>query len=240
VISEAGIEGGAVDMEIAIGDLERLLYSPVPEKYVSYVKQTNAAALRERGFDPKTLCVVNLELKEADKEGWTKGRFFLSGDGCGNYYFVSNTSKISRAKVLLWSHDPPGIEDPQVDLFAFLESAVQENPIIRSIEPKRFCIARTDPIGESILDPILLEEWKQAITQCDAVRYQGYRVGQNPFTGEYVRFELPGLAVAECDGDEFLLQLRYGRVEGDYAKKVRPIAKAVANALEGKLTTRAR
>src|SRR5262245_39133573 len=126
-------------MEIALGDLERLLQSPIPEKYAGYIKKTNAAALRERGFDPKTLCILNLELKEADKGGWTEGKFFLSGDGCGNYYFVSNANKSSRDKVLLWAHDPPGIEDPRKDLLAFLKSAVQENQIVHSVGPKRLC-----------------------------------------------------------------------------------------------------
>lgn len=226
-------------MKFHLDDLERLLPFPIPDNYVEYVEASKPTDLKKRGFDPKTLCVLNLELRERDREGWTKDRFFLSGDGVGNYYFVSAKSKGSDS-VKLWSHDPPGIEDQGEDLESFLASATQENPIIKSNRPKTFCIARTEIVGESILNPISLAEWKKAISACDDVRYRGYRSGKNPFTGEKLRFDAPGLAVATVDGAAVDLRLHSGRVEGPYSPKILPIAKELARALKANLTAKAR
>lgn len=226
-------------MKFGLDDLERLLPCPVPEDYVEYVEGSKASDLRKRGFDPKTLCVLNLELRAHDRDGWTKDRFFLSGDGLGNYYFVSARAK-AAGRVKLWAHDPPGIEDQREDLASFLASATQENPILRSIRPRTFCIARTEIVGESILDPISLPEWKKAIAACEGVRYRGYRSGKNPFTGEKLRFDAPGLAVAQIDGDAVNLQLYSGRVEGPYSPAIRAMANKLARALKANLTIKAR
>ena len=226
-------------MKFGLDDLERLLPCPVPDDYVEYVEGSKASALKKRGFDPKTLCVLNLELREHDRDGWTKDRFFLSGDGFGNYFFVSVRGK-GAGRVKLWAHDPPGIEDQGEDLESFLASATQENPILDSIPPKTFCISRTEIIGESILDPISPPEWKKAIAACDGVRYRGYRSGKNPFTGEKLRFDSPGLAVAQVDGQPLNLRLYSGRIEGPYSPAIRATAKELTRALKANLTIKAR
>ncbi len=225
-------------MKFDLDDLERLLPCSIPEEYIEYVEASKPSDLRKRGFDPKTLCVLNLELREWDREGWTNDRFFLCGDGLGNYYFVS-TQENGSDSVKLWSHDPPGIEDQREDMESFLSSATQENPILKSIEPKTFCIARTPTIGESVLDPISLKEWKKAIASCDGVRYRGYRTGKDPFTEKKLRFDAPGLAVAYVGGQAVDLRLSCGRVEGDHSTGIQPIAQKLARALKARLTVKA-
>lgn len=226
-------------MKIDLDDLEQLLPEFIPDEYVEYVEASDRSTLRKRGFDPKTLCILNLELREGDKDGWTRNRFFLTGDGCGNYYFVS--TKPGRSdRVLLWSHDPPGIEDQHEDLESFLASATQEDRAVGALPPRSFCIARTSAWGESILQPISLKEWKKAISSCDGVKYRGFRTGQDPFTGKNLRFDMPGLAIAEIDGTTIELRLGCGRVEGNYVAKARPLLMSLARFLRAKLTVRAR
>jgi hypothetical protein len=226
-------------MNLDLDDMKRLLPCPIPSAYVEYVEASQPADLKKRGFDPKTLCVLNLELRDMDREGWTKDRFFLSGDGSGNYYFVtSKGTKTSQVK--LWAHDPSGIEDQGDDLKTFLSSATQENPLITSARPKTFCIARTEVVGESILQPITLAEWKTAIAACEGVEYRGYRTGKNPFTGEALRKDLPGLAVATIDGKEVHLRRYCGRVEGDDSPPVRAVAEKLARALQANLMVKAK
>lgn len=213
---------------------------PIPDEYVEYVERSKRVDLKKRGFDPKTLCVLNLMLRELLENGCTKDRFFLSGDGCGNYYFVStNADRAGGVKLL--SHDPPGIEDPEVDLASFLTWATQEDPIIKFLGQKSFCIARTEVVGESILNPISLAEWKKVVAACDGVCYRGYRSKKNPDTGkEMFRVDAPGLAVTEVDGETMTFRLYFGRVEGAYCPEIRSIVKALARALNANLTINAR
>lgn len=226
-------------MKVEVTDLKRLLQSPVPKGYIEYVERVGPA-IKKRGFDPKTLCVLNLELRDVDRTGWTKNRFFLSGDGCGNYYFVSTEKTEDPNRVLLWSHDPPGIEDAAKGLAVFLDTAIQENPVVDSLQPGSLCIARTAVVGESILSPISLNDWQQAVASCDGVRYQAYCSVTNPFTGKSMRVEQRGVAIAECGGKNVILRLHNGRIEGDYTSDVRPIAEALASALKAQLRVRAR
>lgn len=226
-------------MDIDLHRLSELLSCSIPDAYADYVEASKPSALKRRGFDPKTLCVLNLELRGADRDGWTKNRLFLTGDGCGNYYFVW-TKKNKPTGVMLWSHDPPGIEDQRESLASFLEAATQIDPILRSPPPRSFCIARSDIVGESILNPIGLEEWKRAIASCDGMRYAGCRVGRNPFTGEEMHFDAPGLAALDLGGDEMELDLQWGRVEGKYVAKARSKLEALARELKANLTVRIR
>ncbi|MFC4308637.1 SMI1/KNR4 family protein [Steroidobacter flavus] len=225
-------------MKIDLDELEALLPELVPEEYIEYVEASDRSVLRKRGFDPKTLCILNLELRENDETGWTRNRFFLSGDGFGNYYFVSTEPERSD-RVRLWSHDPPGIEDAQEDLESFLDSAQQENPARGPLPPKSFCIARSAAWAESILRPISLDEWKVAVSACKGVQYRGYRSGQDPFTGKELRFDMPGFATAEVGGGTLNLRLWCGRVIGDYVAEARPLLTSLAHALGAKLTVRA-
>ena len=81
-------------------------------------------------------------------------------------------------------------------------------------------------------------EWKKAIVSCDGVCYRGYRTGKNPFMGEKLRFDAPGLAVADVEGQAVNLRLRCGRVEGDHSTVIQPIAQKLARALKAKLTVK--
>lgn len=225
-------------MKIDLDELEQLLPELIPEEYIEYVEASDRSLLRKRGFDPKTLCILNLELREADETGWTRNRFFLTGDGFGNYFFVSTDPERSD-RVRLLSHDPPGIEDAQDDLESFLDAAQQEDPARGELSPKSFCIAHTAVWAESILQPISLQAWKKAISSCKGVRYRGYRAGRDPFTGKKLRFDMPGLATAEIDGTTIELRLWCGRVQGDYIAKAHPLLTSLTQALGAKLTVRA-
>ena len=222
-----------------LDDMQRLLPCPLPSAYAEYVEASQPADLKKRGIKPKTHCILNIELRDMDRDGWTKDRLFLTGHGSGNYYFV--TSKGAKtSKVKLWAHDPSDIEDQGDDLKTFLNSATQENPLITSVRPKTFCIARTEVVGESILQPITLAEWKTAIAACEGVEYRGYRIGKNHVAGKELRMYLPGLAVAAIDGKEVNLRLYCGRVEGDDSPAVRAVAEKLARALRAHLIVKAK
>ncbi|MCX4029139.1 hypothetical protein H0A36_17230 [Endozoicomonas sp. SM1973] len=173
-----------------ITNLEKRLSLSVPPEYSEILYSGKMPT----GFDVKTLCVLNLELWSNLNESEIKNRFFLSGDGCGNYYFVETNRD---AEVFLLSHDPVGIEKTGMVLDQFLKNAVQECPIMQDLEQGELAICRTDIPGESILNPIMLDEWLQAIENVQGINHLGYREGKNPFTGEVHRFDIPGYAVAE-------------------------------------------
>jgi hypothetical protein len=221
-------------IRIGLDDLQRLLHAPVPMGYVDYIKKNTPSRVRSRGFDPKTLCILNLDLRNArnaEQDGWTKDRFFLSGDGCGNYYFVENTPSADATKVLLWAHDPHGIEDPDYTLTYFLQAAPQMDPIKRKVSPDEICIARTQIVGESILNPILLEEWKQAVASCEGIRYLGYRTYTNPITKKKGRSPAPGLAVAKYSGEDITFHFYRGRITAHCVRKPRQLVTKLAKAI---------
>jgi hypothetical protein len=107
--------------------LETRLNGCVPAAYREHVRAQAPASLVKKGFDPKTLLILNLELEGFERYGGIDRRFFLTGDGCGNYYFVDLGG--DPTKVLLWAHDPPGIEDPGYNLARFLRDSEQDNRI---------------------------------------------------------------------------------------------------------------
>lgn len=175
---------------IGILELERRLAGNVPRAYVELIRTESAASLIQRGFDPKTLLVLNLELRDVGDHLDARDRFFLNGDGCGNYYFTA--LEFGADCVLLWAHDPPGIEAPEQTLASYLHTAEQTCRIDWPVHPGRLYICRTSAYAESILDPIDLSEWVTAVESNDDLEYRGYREGKNPFTGEVIRFHSPG------------------------------------------------
>jgi hypothetical protein len=199
-------------LDISLEELERLLGERVPLSYRNFVSSKPAVAL-DRGFDPKTVAVLNLNLRSLDKENWARGRFFLSGDGMGNYYFISEDG--GSAKVMLWAHDPLGIEDAGVSVVEFLETCDQEDRVTTKIRPGEVCICGTQVVGESILNPITLSEWKDALAQVEHASYVGFREGANPFTGEKIRFDWPGMGAIENGGRTHRIYLSRGRVVSD-------------------------
>lgn len=212
--------------------LESRLGLSVPPKYRDYVQSNAAVAVVKRGFDPKTLLILNLELKDLKSfEGITK-RFFLNGDGYGNYHFVDLAGDQNR--VLLWAHDPPGIEDLERSVADHLRDSEQDCRIDWPIEPEQLWICRTSTYAESILDPISLDEWIEAVRSTKGLDYQGHRKGTNPFTGESLRIETPGLT-AVVGHEKALIFFLHGRAQLDNRDFIRPIATGLAHALKANL-----
>jgi hypothetical protein len=221
----------ARDMPIAaetIYDFIRELGADTCAAYSECFKKIGAAKLQRLGFDPKTLLVFNLELRESPD--LPKDKLWLTGDGCGNYYFVEAGDR--RGAVSLWSHDPPGIEPMNEDLAAFLKSAEQIDPIATEAPPGDAYISRTKVPGESILDPIGLEEWLAVVRQIPALEFVGYLKGTNPLTGEEMRFESPGLSIGRVGGRGFYIGLRHGRLSADRLfDEAKPLVEQIAGAL---------
>ena len=212
--------------------LESRLGGKLPSLYISFVRAHAAESLTKRGFDPKTLLVLNLELRELMSPEHAAGRFFLNGDGCGNYYFAE--LREDAETVLLWSHDPQGIEEPGLTLANYLDEAVQENRIDGPLPSGQAFICRTTHYAESILDPIGLDEWIAAVRATEGVQYLGYWEGPNPFDRETMRLEAPGLA-ALVGQKRIYLRFGLGRAKFDSSPVLRPVAIALARKLRANL-----
>ncbi len=212
--------------------LETRLKGHVPPAYREYVRVQAPASLVKQGFDPKTLLILNLECEGFEHYDGIDRRFFLTGDGSGNYYFVDLGG--DPTKVLLWSHDPEGIEDPGYNLAMFLCDSVQENRIDRPVEPGSFWICRTPTYAESILDPITLDEWGDAIRSTEGLRYLGYREVMNPFTSEKRHVDAPGRAAVLGHTDCYI-EFVHGRALLDDRPDLRSIAATLAHKLKANL-----
>ncbi|MCJ8311449.1 MAG: SMI1/KNR4 family protein [Saccharospirillaceae bacterium] len=200
-----------------ISELQDRLGFTIPNSYIETINNSKIS----KGFDVKTLCILNLILRDNDNEGWTENRFFLNGDGCGNFYFINVDS--DRSKVFLWVHDPLGIEDPNYTVLEYLSSAIQEMPFSGSLCTE-FDISRTEKIDESVLNPISLDEWKTIIGKIPNLIYTGFKEGKNPFSGDIYKIKILGIAVFN-DGDiesEFLLSNGHISTEStcDKTKKI--------------------
>lgn len=206
----------------------------VPAAYVDHLESMARRELLENGFDPKTLLVLNLELaQELDQAGASQSRLYLSGDGCGNYYFVD--LKADADTVKLWAHDPLGIEDPEASLQEHLRAGNELSRIDSPVFPGNMYICRTERYGESILDPIELQEWIDAVEATPGVTYRGYRDATNPFTGEKDSFEIPGYCVVATDKKTLSLQLHCGRGAMTDEPELLRIANALAKRLNAKV-----
>lgn len=214
----------SIDLEA----LESRLGVKVPRFYREYVHSMSALQLAQQGFDPKTLLVLNLELKELEHYENIRERFFLNGDGCGNYYFIDVES--DEDTILLWSDDPPGIEHRGDKLATYLPEAEQVCRIDIPIRPGDRYICRTKAYAESILDPISLEEWIDAVNSTDGVKYLGYSEYKSPFTGELIRSEQPGLT-AILGQPNVQIRVLHGRAWLIDSFLTRSIARALANKL---------
>lgn len=214
---------------VDLSELESRLNGVLPADYRAYVQTKPAATLAKQGFDPKTLLILNLELHRLPRYEESNRRFFLNGDGCGNYYFVDLLGDPS--KVLLWAHDPPGIEDPDCCLLDFLRDSEQTNRIDLPVERGCLWLCRTPTHAESILDPISLDEWIDAVRCTDGLEYQGYREGKNPFTGEVIRVETPG-RTRVLGLEQSYIQFFHGRARLDDNPVSCSIAKILAEKLK--------
>lgn len=218
-----------------LDDMTRALGAAECASYRTCYPKLGPRALLERGFDPKTLTVLNLILRAHNGAGaYPQHALFLSGDGCGNYYFVPVGDPIG--KVLLWAHDPPGIEPTGEPLMEFLQRAEQTHRIVTEPAPGDVYITRTEVPGESILDPIDMDEWRAVVARTPALEYRGYRRGRNPFTGKELRFDCPGGSVARDAGREVLFRLYAGRVcASDLAPSFDPLLRSLADMLRAKI-----
>ena len=63
-------------ISITVADSETRLGAAVPRAYKILV-DSQSALLMERGYDPKTLLILNLELRELLGHEHTNGRFFV-------------------------------------------------------------------------------------------------------------------------------------------------------------------
>lgn len=191
-----------------VDDLIRELGVDVCAAYRTCFEKIGHQQLSRRGFDPRTLMVLNLELRSLGD--LPPDKLYLSGDGSGNYWFVPAGDRVG--KVALWSHDPPGIEPTDHDLFEFLQVAEQLNPIGWEAPQGDFCISRCKEAGESILNPIELDEWLRVVEGVPEMTFLGYRRGRNPFTGEELRFTSPGGAFVSHNDEQMFFELQFGRV----------------------------
>lgn len=217
-------------LDVEIADLETRLGGTLPNVY-RMLANTEAGFLKQRGFDPKTLLVLNLELRYWDHIE-SEGKFFLNGDGCGNYYF---TQLVALADgIALWSHDPPGIEDTSYRLPDYFHESEQECRVDWPPRPGRLYICRSEAFGESMLEPIGLEEWVAAVDATRNIKHVGYREGRNPFNGETIRVESPGLA-AIAGSHRPHVSFLYGRAEMEDNPAHSTIAAELARLLHARL-----
>jgi hypothetical protein len=218
-----------------VDDLIRELGADVCVAYRACFEKVGDPWLRRRGFDPRTLMVLNLELRS--EGSLPPNKLYLSGDGSGNFWFASAGDPLG--KVALWSHDPPGIESTEYYLLEFLQLAEQVNPIAVEAPPGYFYISRSKEPGESILDPIELDEWIRVVEHHPAIQFLGYRPARNPFTGEELRFKSPGGAFVRHNDEKIFFELRFGRVcAKDVPAELDPLIHQLASALAAKVTGR--
>jgi hypothetical protein len=181
--------------------------------------------------------VLNLQLREGFAGGsWEEHlqKFFISGDKCGNYFFIPDTVD----RVLLLAHDPPGIEDAEMSVLTFLETETwTTQDILQDEEEGIAVISRTEVIGESILDPVLPAQWREAIAQMPQMQ----RLGGRPsiFTGELISSPWKDLAYGLFDGLEIQAHFYCGRINV-YGREVgaSSCAQSVAQHLAGHLGAR--
>jgi hypothetical protein len=216
--------------EVDLGEVEVRLGGPVPGAYRE-LAEVEPEFLVERGFDPKTLLVLNLQLRCWEHVD-SQAKFFLNGDGCGNYYFTELAVEAER--VLLWSHDPPGIEDPDYRLPAYLRESDQECRVDFPVRSGTLYICRSALYGESILEPIGLAEWVAAVEATAGITHVGYREGRNPFTDETIRVDSPGLALI-AGSNRPSVSFHYGRAELEDRPDHRAIAQQLAKSLQAYL-----
>lgn len=211
-------------------DLKDRISADVPAGYVHYLLSHPMVSVAKQGFDPTTLLVLNLELAELEESTEHEKRFFINGDGCGNYLFVDKTHEDER--VQMWVHDPLEIADLGLQLTDYLATAEQECRIDLAPGAGQIYICRTHRYGESVLDPIRLDEWITAVAVTEGIEHRGYREATNPFTNEKHRFTEQGYSLVSAAGKKQSVRWFRGRVLLSDSYVNREIAYALAGRLE--------
>jgi len=136
--------------------------------------------------------------------------------------------------VKLLNHDSPGIERTKATLADFLAAMpVDDRPDLVLEDDLYLC--KTDLIRRSILDPITLVQWQEAIRAYPQIHSVGYRRATNPRTRNEMRISVPGAVTIEADGRANFASLRYGRVIFDSPP---PGVVAIARTLAQELRSR--
>ena len=218
--------------------LEDLIFHFGAETCRSYAAAIHAYTpefLEKRLMDPESILILNLEIREAGIRAGHKpvSWLFLSEDGCGNYWFVDCRDEPHVVKFL--NHDPQGVESTRENLMQFLASSPEDEHRDIELDDDLF-ISRTDLIRRSILDPIKLEEWREAIRGYPQIHYLGYRRATNPRTSDEMRIQVPGAVTIEAEGRANFATLRYGCVIFDSPP---PGVVAIARDIAHKLRARA-
>jgi hypothetical protein len=179
--------------------------------YAAAIQDRSLEYLERRRLDPESMLILNLELLEAGVGSDHKiaAWLFLAEDGCGNYWFVDSRDDPQAVKFL--KRDPPGIERTRQTLSRFIGSAPEDDRPDLTLDDDLY-ICRTDLLRRSILEPIRLDEWREAIQAYPQIQYLGYRRAANPRTGDEMRIPVPGAVTVEAEGRANFATLRYGRV----------------------------
>jgi len=185
---------------ITLADLESRLERSAPTTYVKWLSSHSPEDAAKRRFDPKAVCVLNLWLRETFVESsWEvhSDKFFISGDGCGNYYFIPDDAD----RVLLLAHDSDGIEDSEQSVSEFFDTEQGSDLLEENVHDNLpAVVTRTAIIGESVLEPISLVEYQAAMEKtlrfCYIEEYSG-----------------APLYFGNVDGVEIEAELIFGRIE---------------------------
>jgi hypothetical protein len=222
---------------VSLEDLIARLGAQSCKAYAVSIRGRSSAWLQARDIDPESVLIRNLEIrssKHAD-DMTDSARLYVADDGCGNRYFINSND--TKPLVFLDSHDPPRIEETGLTLDEFFSTKIAAHSARRITKrTDGLTICRTDLPHRSILDPITLREWSEVATRHRDVEYRGYRLGQNPFTGEELRFASPGLAVIRWNGGEVLVILCHGRLLlENVSAGFRPFAETLAKELAARV-----
>jgi hypothetical protein len=208
--------------------------------YARVVRGRSLSYLEARQLDPESILILDLTIREGwwvedhDHSSW----LFIGDDGCGNHYFVD--ARDNPATVKLLSHDPPGIENPDISLEEFVSIVEVQDADLPEAEGL-LTISRADAPRRSILDPIDLEEWIAVAMRHPEIEVTGHRRGLNPFTKEAITFPARGGAYVDWGESKIFAHLHAGSIVFvDPPKDFEPFARKLAESLRAKLFPRRR
>jgi len=202
--------------------------------YLAAVGNRNPEFLERRRIDPESLLILNLELREAGVGGEldTSSWMFVAEDGGGRYWYVDCRDQPHAVKLL--NNDPPRIAPTQKTLADFLATMPEDDRSDLVLNNDLY-LCRTDQIRRSILDPITLVQWQEAIRAFPQIHSVGYRRATHPLTRDEMRIPVPGAVTIEAEGRANFASLRYGRVIFDSPP---PAVVAIARDLAQRLRSR--
>lgn len=175
--------------------------------------------------DPKELMISNLELRFLEgrhKFGdacWSETDINIGSDMGENYYGLRLDDP--QCAVRSFSYDDGAYEiryQSLPEFFDYLADLFQKHPQLKSPPSAAespwldMSVTRTKVPRESVLDPILLEEWTAFVIADPDLELRGFEMRNNPFTNQQIRLDDPGLAVLTVGESEKKFLYRYGRI----------------------------